>query len=151
MTVALENGNGEMLTCLVPTTWQERALMFSKNGLLHRNVIIALGLVAQAQCWQTTLVHPRVLRFLSWLNSCALAPHAVARTKKFPTRMHSSMGSRTCPANAGTRNLRGLTRSAHNSILQSGWFKLYRRNQIGIMMEIIGTSQRSVRVSVFLM
>ena len=50
-TVALENGkialeNCEMLTCLVPTTWQERALMFRKNGLLHRNVITALGLLA---------------------------------------------------------------------------------------------------------
>ena len=44
--VALENGNGEMLTCLVPTTWRERALMFCKNGLLHRNVIIALDLLA---------------------------------------------------------------------------------------------------------
>jgi len=46
MTVALENGSGEMLTCLVPTTWQERALMFRKNGLLLRNVLIALGLLA---------------------------------------------------------------------------------------------------------
>jgi len=27
-------------------TKQERALMFRKNGLLHRNVIIALGLLA---------------------------------------------------------------------------------------------------------
>jgi len=35
-----------MLTCLVPTTWQERALMFRKNGLFHRNVIIALGLLS---------------------------------------------------------------------------------------------------------
>jgi len=41
-TVALENGNGEMLTCLVPTTCQKRALMFRNNGLLHRNVISAL-------------------------------------------------------------------------------------------------------------
>jgi len=66
MTLTLENGNGEMLTCLVPTTWQDLALIFCKNGLLHRNVIIALGLLAQAQCWQTTLVHPRVLWFLIW-------------------------------------------------------------------------------------
>jgi len=35
-----------MLTYLVRTTWQERALMFRKNGLLHRNVIIPLGLLA---------------------------------------------------------------------------------------------------------
>jgi len=55
--------------------------------------------------------------------------------------MHSSSDSRTCP---GTRNPLGLTRSAQDSILQSGWFKLYRRNRKGIMMEIMRTSQRSV-------
>ena len=68
-----------------------------------------------------------------------------------PPSMHSSTGSRTCHANAVTRNPRGLTRSAQDSILQSGWFKLCRRNQIGIMVEIIWTSQRSVHVSVLLM
>jgi len=68
-----------------------------------------------------------------------------------PPRMHRSTGSRTFPANAGTRNPRGLSRSAQDSILQSGWFKLCRRNQIGIMTEIMWTSQRSVRVSVLLM
>jgi len=31
-----------------------------------------------------------------------------------PPRMHRSTGSRTCPANAGTRNPRGLTRSAQD-------------------------------------
>ena len=68
-----------------------------------------------------------------------------------PPSMHSSTGSRACPANAGSRNPRGLTRSAQDSILQSGWFKLCRRNQIGIMTELMWTSQRSVRVSVLLM
>ena len=69
--------------------------------------------------------------------------------KEFPILRPPSM--HTCPANAGTRNPRGLTRSAQDSILQSGWFKLCRRNQIGIMTEIMWTSQRSVRVSVLLM
>jgi len=53
-----------------------------------------------------------------------LAPHSVTAHKEFPIlrppRMHGSTGSRTCPANAGTRNPRGLTRSAQDSILQSG-------------------------------
>ena len=66
-------------------------------------------------------------------------------------QQHRSTASRTCPANASSRNPCGLTRSAQDSILQSGWFKLHRRNQIGILMEIMWTSQRSVRVSVLLM
>jgi len=37
------------------------------------------GLLAWAQCWQTTSVHPRVLRFFSWLCSCALAQHSFTR------------------------------------------------------------------------
>jgi len=75
-----------------------------------------------------TLVCPRVLRFLSWLSSCALAQHSVTRTKNFSnrarpapapsttrTRTQSSAGSRTRPANAGTRNPHGLTRSVQDS------------------------------------
>ena len=82
-------------------------------------------------------VHPRVLRFLSWLSLCALAQHWVTRTKNFltracpapapsttctrpaasstRTRMQSSAGSCTCPATTGTRNLSGLTRPAQDS------------------------------------
>jgi len=56
--VALENRH-------LPTTWQEPELMFRNNGLLHHNVMITAGLKSQAQCWQTTSVHPRVSRFLS--------------------------------------------------------------------------------------
>jgi len=41
-TVALENG--QLLTKM-----QEAELMFRNNGLLHRNVIIAAGLLSQAQ------------------------------------------------------------------------------------------------------
>jgi len=40
--VALEN-------CHLSTTWQESQLMFRNNGLLHHNVIIAAGLLSQAQ------------------------------------------------------------------------------------------------------
>jgi len=35
----------KMVTCL-PTTWQESELMFRNNGLLHHNLIIAVGLQA---------------------------------------------------------------------------------------------------------
>jgi len=30
---------------------------------------------------RTTLVHPRVLQFLNWLSSCALAQHSVTRKR----------------------------------------------------------------------
>jgi len=33
-----------------PTTWQESDLMIHNNGLLHHNVIIAAGLLSEAQC-----------------------------------------------------------------------------------------------------
>jgi len=38
----------EIVTCLVPTTWQKCELMYRNNGLLHRNVIIIItvGLLA---------------------------------------------------------------------------------------------------------
>jgi len=56
----------------------------------------------------------------------------VTRTKNFSTRAHpartyphSSVGSCTCPANVGTRNPRGLTLPAQDSILQSVRLKLY--------------------------
>ena len=48
-------------------------------------------------------------------------------TRAHPARTdpHSSVGSCTCPANVGTRNPRGLTRPAQDSILQSTRLKLY--------------------------
>jgi len=59
----------------------------------------------------------------------------VTRSKNFSTRAHpartyphSSVGSCTCPANVGTRNPRGLTRPAQDSILQSGRLKLYGKS-----------------------
>jgi len=39
MTIALENVH-------LPTTWQESELMLRNNGLLHRGVIIAAGLLS---------------------------------------------------------------------------------------------------------
>jgi len=87
--------------------------MFRNNGLLHHNVITAAGLLFKAQCWQTTSVHPRVLRFVSWLSSCALTQHSVTHTKNFSSRPAASS---TRPANAGTRNPRGLTRPARDSV-----------------------------------
>jgi len=74
----------------LPTEWQESELMFRNNGLLHHIVIIVVGLLSQAQCWQTTSVHPHVLRCLSWLSLCALAQHSVTRKMNFSTR--------ACPA-----------------------------------------------------
>jgi len=79
MTVALENGQ-------LPTTRQEPELIFRNNGLLHHNVITGASILSKAQCWQTTSVHPRFLRFLSWLSSCALAQHSFTRTKNFSSR-----------------------------------------------------------------
>jgi len=74
----------------LPTEWQESELMFRNNGLLHHIVIIVVGLLSQAQCWQTTSVHPHVLRCLSLLSLCALAQHSVTRKMNFSTR--------ACPA-----------------------------------------------------
>jgi len=82
--------------------------MFRNNRLLHRNVTTAAGLLSQAQCWQTIRTHSRVLRFSSWLSSCALAQHSVTRTKKnfsscaSPTLTTSSTRSR--PAQRSTRD-----------------------------------------------
>jgi len=62
--------------------------MFRNNGLLHRNVIIAAGLPKSNAGKQLSrpAAHQRVLRFFSWLSSCALAQHSVTRTKDFSTR-----------------------------------------------------------------
>jgi len=60
------------------------------------------------------------------LSSCALAQYSFTRTKNFSsrarpassstrTRTQSSAGSYIRPANAGTRNPRGLTRPAQDS------------------------------------
>ena len=77
----------------------------------------------------SSTVHPRVLRFLSWLSSCALAQHSSYPHKEFlnlrpprtcskyslprptasSTRTQSSAGFRTCPTNADTCNPRGFT------------------------------------------
>jgi len=62
-------------------------------------------------CFGSTLSYPHK----EFLNP---RPHRT-RTKYNPlpprTRTHSSAGSRTRPANAGTRNPRGLTRPAQDS------------------------------------
>ena len=74
------------------------------------------------------------------LNSCVLAQHSVTRTKNFSTRAcpapsttcptasstrtHSCAGSHTCPANAGTCNLRGLTRPTQDSNMYASNTKL---------------------------
>jgi len=45
----------------------------------------------------SSTVHPRVLRFLSWLCSCALPQHSVTRKKNFSTR------ARPAPARIAVR------------------------------------------------
>jgi len=95
----LENGH-------LPTTRQEPELVFRNNGLLHHNVITAAGLLFKAQCCQTTSVHPRLLRFLSWLSSCALAQHSFTRTKNFSSRVRpapAASSTRARPAASSTR------------------------------------------------
>jgi len=72
----------------------------------------------------SSTVHPRVLRFMNWLSSCALAQHSVTRTKNFSTharpapittRTRPAASSSTRPSNAGTRNPRGSTRPTQDS------------------------------------
>ena len=80
--------------------------------------------------------------------SHAQSQHSVTRTKKslsranpapkFNPQQHASLcGFPHPPANAGTRNPRRLNSPAQDSILQSGRFELYRRNQTRIIMEIM--------------
>ena len=114
----------------------------------------------------TTSVYPRVLRFLSWLSSCALAQQSVTHTKNFlsrarpapatsstPTRTQSSVGSRTRPANAGTHNPRGITRPAQDSsaYIKNNLKHLKRRDLQfkmygceNIWLEILGKCQKVV-------
>jgi len=56
----MDNGNGHL-----PTTQQVSELTSRNDGFLHHNVMVAAGLLPQAQCWYAALVHPRVFRFLS--------------------------------------------------------------------------------------
>jgi len=103
----MENGDGPL-----PTTWQEFELTFRNSGLLHHKNYCRRTI----QCWQTTLVHPHVLLFLSWLSSCALTQHSVtAQRISHP----ASAPQMRVPAT------RGLAQPAQNSILQSGRLKLY--------------------------
>ena len=48
-------------------------------------------------------IHPRVLRFLSWLSSRALAQHSVTRTNNFSTRARPApAASTTCTSSAAS-------------------------------------------------
>jgi len=68
------------------------------------------------------------------ISSCALAQHSVTRTNNFSTRVRPAPAriAVRVPAHAaqmvpGTRNPRGITHHAQNTILQSSRLKLYRR------------------------
>ena len=93
----------------------------------------------------SSTVHPRVLRFLSWLSSRALAQHWVTRTKNFSTRARtkynphlpypaasstrtrtqSSAGSRPWPAPC--RTLMGIHRCSGDSDARATQYGIERR------------------------
>ena len=63
----------------------------------------------------SSTVHPSVLRFLSWLSSCALAQHSVTRTKNFSTRARpapAASTTRTRPPAGSTRTRPAPARKA---------------------------------------
>jgi len=81
---------------------------------------------SDANKWQTTLAHPRAFRFFSWLSSCALAQHSVTRTKNFSSHPRPAPARIPVRAPAPAQQMWvPVTRPAQDSILQSGWLKLY--------------------------